>query len=342
MPPNARGANQQWRSLVIAITLAVAAINCSGVRRGVTTERHDGFETMRSYIHAWLSDVTHDMPIMASRSVKETIVDDWTRQSGKYEIVDVRNPEDFRLAGHVPHATNVYWVDILAEENLARLRSGKTLLLYCYYGHGSMLTYTILSLIGYPCRSLDFGMMDWNLTALVKDPWDRKADYEVETTSRQMGEEYPFPAVPNDGTDPKAMIKDAAKRYFEEEGSPVVRSQDVKGIVDRWPEERDRYQIVDVRSGSDYKKGHIPNAVSIPLKELTQRRNLSRLNPGKTVIVCSENGQTGQMASTVLNLLGYRAVNLLFGMMDWNSACVRGTDQWDGAAGYTVEHGSGL
>jgi hypothetical protein len=55
------------------------------------------------------------------------------------------------------------------------------------------------------------------------------------------------------------------------------------------------------------------------------------------VIVCSENGQKGQLAATVLNLLGYRAVAMLFGMMDWNAAHVDSTDQWNPTATYPVE-----
>lgn len=339
MQPSGRRTNQRWQLIAIAIILATTAIDCSGIHRGAGGRTPDAFETMRTYIHAWLSEVADDIPIMTSLSLKETIVDDWTRQSSKYEIVSLRKPEDYRLAGRIPNAINIFWVEILADENLARLRSGKTLVLYCYYGHASMLTYTILSLLGYPCCNLDFGMMDWNLNALVKDPWDKKADYEVETAARQVKEKYPFPAATSEGSDAKSMIKDAAKRYFAGEGSPIIRSADVKAIVDKWLEERKQYQIVDVRSRKDYRNGHIPNAINIPLKEIAKRINLSKLDPGKTVIVYSENGQAGQMACTVLNLLGYRGVNLLFGMMDWNSACVDRADQWDDAASYPIEHG---
>jgi len=64
--------------------------------------------------------------------------------------------------------------------------------------------------------------------------------------------------------------------------------------------------------------------------------NLEQLDPRRTIIVCSQNGQMGQLAATVLNLMGYRAVNMLFGMMDWNKAHVAPRDLWDGATGYPV------
>jgi hypothetical protein len=46
---------------------------------------------------------------------------------------------------------------------------------------------------------------------------------------------------------------------------------------------------------------------------------------------------TGQIASTVLNILGYNAVNLQYGMMDWNADHVSEKKKWDGLAIYSVE-----
>lgn len=327
----------RWRALALTLLLFVVATDCWGTLQSADAESTASFETARAYISTWLANVADGAPIITSQSLQETILSDWVRQSSTYEIVSLRKPEDYESAGHIPHAVNMYWVDVLAEENLERFDSGKTLVLYCYYGHASMLVYTILGLLGYPCCSLDFGMMDWNLGALVKDPWDQEADYELETTATAGAEEYGFPDLVIAADDVGDMIRGAAQKYFERGGSPVIRSADVKAIVDCWSDESARYQIADARSTDDYETGHIPNAINIPLGEIAERGRLSQLDPAKTVIVCSENGQMGQLACTILNLLGYRAVNLLFGMMDWNVACVREEYQWDGTAGHAVE-----
>lgn len=96
-------------------------------------------------------------------------------------------------------------------------------------------------------------------------------------------------------------------------------------------------QIVDVRSTRDYAAGHVPHAIHIPWARLAEGRSLRQLDPVRTTVVCSENGQVGQLAATVLNLLGYRAVALKWGMMDWNAGRVARSQLWTGAAGYPVE-----
>ena len=127
-----------------------------------------------------------------------------------------------------------------------------------------------------------------------------------------------------------------ARKYLGGEGSPVVTSSDVKAIVDNWDQMEVEYQIVDVRSKADYEIGHIPYSINIPWACITETEHLRRLDPDRIVIVYSENGQTGQIAATLLNLLGYHAVDMKFGMMDWNTSYVDTSKQWDGAADYPV------
>ncbi|MEW6366890.1 MAG: rhodanese-like domain-containing protein [Acidobacteriota bacterium] len=306
---------------------------------GETSEK---FETIRAHAQAWLSALDVDNFIMSSASLKETILDDWSQQKEKFQIVSVRKPDDYDKAGHIPHAANTYWVDSVKDENIASLDPNKTIILYCYYGHGSMISSTILSLLGYQCRSLNFGMMGWNLDALVKEPWDQKADYDVEVIQDSPEGSFPSPAIESRSTDARAIIREQAAKYLAGEGSPVIASADVKAIVDDWQHSGGKYQILDVRSEREYEIGHVPHAINIPLVGAAEAANLRKLDPNRTVIVYSENGQTGQLATTVLSLLGYRAIDMKFGMMDWNTTCVEKSRQWNGPAGYPVERSNQL
>jgi rhodanese-related sulfurtransferase len=108
-------------------------------------------------------------------------------------------------------------------------------------------------------------------------------------------------------------------------------------LVDDWGFQQQRFQIVDVRSKMACEAGHLPNALSIPWRNVAGVNSLRRIDPRKTAVVYSENGQIGQLVATVLNLLGYRAVALKFGMMGWNSRYVKEADLYRGAAGYGVE-----
>jgi len=323
------------------VLTAVAILSIAG-GSAIAVERaapSDKFETIRTHIQDWLQNLDGQEPLISSAFLKREIIDDWANQQHKYQIVSVRKPEDYTNAGHIPHAINIFWIDILNDSNLAQLDTGKTQILYCYYGHASMLSYTILSLLGYRCRSLDFGMMDWNLDALVKTPWDMVADYEVETAAHEPEGRYLVPVIASEQNDIRSLIKEQTAIYFAGEGSPMITSSDVKAIIDDWEHKKAEYQVVDVRSGKDYEKGHIPHSRNIPLSEIAEIDNLKKLDPNRTAIVYSDNGQTGQIAATVLNLLGYKAVALKFGMMDWNKSYVDKSQQWDGTASYPIERG---
>ena len=274
--------------------------------------------------------------IVPSTHLKDSIMDEWDKLQGRFQLVSLRKPEDYNNAGHIPGAMNIYWAEFLVDENLAKFDTAKTLMLYCYHGHGSMICSSILELLGYECRSLGFGMMDWNQNALVKPPWDREADYETETVANEPDGNYSLPMIVSTQRDARKLVKETALRYLGGEGSPVIAAADVKAMVDNWGQTKVEYQIVDVRLHTSYLSGHVPHSINIPLAEIARTENLRKLDPRRTTIVCSENGQAGQVASTVLSLLGYRAVNMKFGMMDWNKSHVDESRMWDGIADYST------
>jgi len=75
----------------------------------------------------------------------------------KYFMVDIRKPEDFK-EGHIKGAINIFWMDILKEENLKKLPEDKKILLICYVGHTASQMITALKLLGYDAGALKFGM----------------------------------------------------------------------------------------------------------------------------------------------------------------------------------------
>lgn len=81
-------------------------------------------------------------------------------QAGKaldYLIIDVRKSEDYNK-GHIKGAINIFWLDILKEENIKKLPIDKQIIVYCYVGHTSSQIMTLLKLLGYNCKSLKFGL----------------------------------------------------------------------------------------------------------------------------------------------------------------------------------------
>jgi len=73
--------------------------------------------------------------------------------------------------------------------------------------------------------------------------------------------------------------------------------------------------VLDVRSGFEFRSGHIPGAIHAPtLKILLRLAKLPTDKSGELVVTC-EHGPRAQLASSILNLIGYRNVTLLEGHM---------------------------
>lgn len=77
------------------------------------------------------------------------------------------------------------------------------------------------------------------------------------------------------------------------------------------------YQIVDVRSASEYAAGSIPGAVNFPVDQIRDR--VGELT-SKNILVNCQVGQRGHTATLLLNELGFNAVNLDGGYLTWSKS----------------------
>ena len=65
-------------------------------------------------------------------------------------------------------------------------------------------------------------------------------------------------------------------------------------------------RIVDVRTESEYKQGHIKGSVNIPLASLAQQ--VHRINKQKPVITCCASGMRSAQARNQLMSMGFNEV----------------------------------
>jgi NADPH-dependent 2,4-dienoyl-CoA reductase/sulfur reductase-like enzyme/rhodanese-related sulfurtransferase len=77
------------------------------------------------------------------------------------------------------------------------------------------------------------------------------------------------------------------------------------------------YQVVDVRTATEFADGTLPSAINLPVDEIRER--VSEL-PGKKVLVTCQVGQRGHTATMYLKSLGYDAVNLDGGYLLWSNS----------------------
>lgn len=84
--------------------------------------------------------------------------------------------------------------------------------------------------------------------------------------------------------------------------------------------------IIDWRSATDYAAGHITGAVNIALGEMVDKIEDGTIPADKSILNYCYSGQTASYATALLNMLGYEAQNLLFGMcgVDTSQATAKG------------------
>jgi len=78
--------------------------------------------------------------------------------------------------------------------------------------------------------------------------------------------------------------------------------------------------LVDVRTDAEYRGGHVPGAVHIPLSDLERRRNeLGGPDAGTVHLICQSGGRSSRAADQLVGL-GYTVVNVAGGTGGWRKA----------------------
>ena len=76
-------------------------------------------------------------------------------------------------------------------------------------------------------------------------------------------------------------------------------------------------QVLDVRTAAEYKKGHIPGAKNIPLREL--RARLFELSNTVEIWPVCQRGQRSYYATRILMQNGFKVRNLSGGMQTYSN-----------------------
>jgi hydroxyacylglutathione hydrolase len=109
--------------------------------------------------------------------------------------------------------------------------------------------------------------------------------------------------------------------HGELERVPQVDAQGLRRLADEHA-----VQVVDVRSPEEWKRGHLPGAIHIPLAALPER--LSDLDPSARIVLQCQGGGRSSIATSFLQARGFSKVSNLPG----------GFDEWM-AKGFAIEAG---
>ena len=92
-------------------------------------------------------------------------------------------------------------------------------------------------------------------------------------------------------------------------------------------------QLVDVRVDHEWRTGHLPGAVHIPLAELSAR--VAEIDKDRPVIFYCRGGNRSSMATTALAEAGYDAAKLTEGAVGWEEEGL----PFEPEGGYVAESG---
>jgi rhodanese-related sulfurtransferase len=223
-------------------------------------------------------------------------------------IISVRKAEDY-AKGHIPSAVNISFGDIAKNGTLNALPKDKKIVVYCYTGHSGSQATAILGTLGFDVLNLLHGMSSWTKDTEVapnRFTPEKRQDFAFETTPNQASETYPLPTMDK-------TVRGAAQAYSKTKN---ISSEDLFLLLNDDDAGNDPF-IISVRKPEDYAKGHIPGAVNIGFTALAEKDTLATIPPDRPIVVYCYTGHTGSQATALLNLLGYDATNLLFGMCSW-------------------------
>lgn len=98
-------------------------------------------------------------------------------------------------------------------------------------------------------------------------------------------------------------------------GVPSVPVESVPAEFDRPPGEAAAAVLLDVREDDEWRLGHAPGAVHIPLSDIPAR--YGELDPdAELYVVCRQGGRSLEAVKYLVNI-GYEAVNVVGGMVAW-------------------------
>ena len=112
------------------------------------------------------------------------------------------------------------------------------------------------------------------------------------------------------------VIRETADAYLSSDKAPNIAADELYEILYDGNPDNDPF-ILSVRSPESYTKGHIPGAINIPWREVVKQENLAKLPKDRQIVVYCYTGHTASQVTALLNILGYDAINLKFGMTSW-------------------------
>ncbi len=245
-------------------------------------------------------------------------------QAAQLYVLDIRAKADYDK-GHIKGATQVDFAQWAAPDNLNKLPKDKKIIVVCYTGNTAAQTASGLRMLGFDAAVLKAGMNGWTKSTatdqVVADL--NAANNPVLTTP--AGTSTPAPAATT-----FAKPSDSDYTVLAETANKVTSAMQTSGDYANYTvsaanlmtklggADKGSLFVLDIRKTDDFNNGHIEGATHVDFGAVAVPDNLKMLPKNKKIVVVCYTGNTAAQTTEILNMLGYDAVVLKYGMMGWN------------------------
>ncbi|MCY1720616.1 rhodanese-like domain-containing protein [Prolixibacteraceae bacterium Z1-6] len=278
----------------------VATISFTGCKETETGEEAVAYETLTTYLKSESMDLSYVIGNKDAGTFFAMAAPADGDLSAKW-IMDIRGDADFN-AGHITGAHQVAFSNILT----AAATADKPILVVCKTGQTACYATTLLRLAGYPdTKALKWGMSGWNADL---DKWSANCkDLTTETnwtTDATAAESFSAPSFSSSALDGASLLQERVAAVVAA-GFKTASNADVLANPGN-------YYINNFFSASHYEGfGHVKGAVRVNPLSIDE---CDKLDPNGKVVTYCYTGQTSAIVTAYLNVLGFDAYSLLFGV----------------------------
>lgn len=258
------------------------------------------YETLSTYLKSIDMDIDH--VLKSANGNKFVMFPSDGDLSSKY-IIDIRSTEAF-ASGHIDGAVNVKFTDILTEA----AKADKDIVVVCFTGQTACYATSLLRLYGYEdAQALKWGMSGWNSnfdswTGKIGDAADNFPDNW--STSATSAGDFDAPSWTSTSTDGATILKERVEAVVAAGFKTVSNAAVMENPGD--------YYVNNYFSEAHYSGfGHVKGAVRVNPLLID---DCSKLDPNGQVVTYCYTGQTSAVLTAYLNVLGFDAYSLTFGV----------------------------
>jgi rhodanese-related sulfurtransferase len=229
-------------------------------------------------------------------------------------IISIRTLRDDTVRGRIAGTHHWEPADLIAHYD--QLPADKKIVVYCYTGQTAGFTSACLCMLGFDSYNLKWGFCSWSSDTAQTGAgggWYTMTPggQTLETTANPLTVEYAFPSITCTATDLRGMIAERCDVVIPE--WKMKTAADVYTNLSDGDSTNDWF-ILSYWNETTYNAGHIPGSYRFEPGSLGRNENLKYVPTDRPVVIFCYTGQTSAQIATYLNMLGYDAYSMRYGM----------------------------